>query len=304
MHTLSLVVNSGRSGSTYLEHLLRANYADVAYIAHEDIPAQVSKPRRHNRAYTPEQRLAVDRDLELAEQLDRWEAILQERPIIETGWTASHLCPVLAERFGERFRIALLHRNPIDFAFSRASMGNYHSQTFYDDSHEVSPTDERSIAPDYAEQWGGMNHFEKCLYWWYVVYLEAAEFREKYPSTPSYEITSGDLFKQQGLPELLEFLGLDASCCVKRDVPRNELPRFAKETFPVRDEWRAYVNHPKILAFAESMGHKFDPDKIAARAPKYALPSGVGPRVRHTLGYWRIKSQVVRPIKKLFGRSE
>ena len=51
MNKITLIVNAGRSGSTFLANILNANFASKCYIAHEDIPVQVSKPRLYNRAY-------------------------------------------------------------------------------------------------------------------------------------------------------------------------------------------------------------------------------------------------------------
>lgn len=115
----------------------------------EDIPVQVSKPREYNRAYAVERVESVLADCELVKYVDRWERELENRSVIETGWTAYHLCPVLHHRFGDRFRCIVMHRDPVSFAFSRANMGNYHPHTFYDDSHEVSPYDAHSIAMEY-----------------------------------------------------------------------------------------------------------------------------------------------------------
>src|SRR5690606_41364506 len=60
----------------------------------------------------------------------------------------------------------------LSVALSRANMGNYHPETFYDDAHEVSPFDANSIAPEYSEFWHEMNHVEKCLFWWFICYRE------------------------------------------------------------------------------------------------------------------------------------
>src|SRR5579864_5169966 len=237
MNTLTLVINAGRSGSTFLAHFLKQHYPQERYIAHEDIPVQVSKPRLFNRAYTPARCEKILANQALAQFLDKWKYELESRSVIETGWTAYHLCPILFHIFKERFRYVIMHRDPVSFAYSRANMGNYHDNTFYDDAHEVSPFDTHSIAPQYKGLWVSMNHFEKCMFWWYVVYLEAYEFRTTYPEVPSLEIKAGNLFSFECLTELLKFLDLSEPSCQTCDVPRNEVAKFMRESFPIQDEW-------------------------------------------------------------------
>jgi hypothetical protein len=54
-NTFTLVLNAGRSGSSFLTSVLEANWRLAAHILHEGIPVQVTKPRVHNRAYEPAQ---------------------------------------------------------------------------------------------------------------------------------------------------------------------------------------------------------------------------------------------------------
>lgn len=246
MHKFTLVLNAGRSGSSFLENILKANFAPDCYIAHEDIPVQVSKPRYYNRAYTPNRINELLKDDSLMAYLDKWQSELENRPVIETGWTAYNLCPLLLHVFKDKFQIILMHRDPVSFAFSRANMGNYHINTFYDDAHEVSPYDKYSIAPQKKNIWHKMNHFERCMYWWWVVYQEGLEFIELHSEVPHIQVKSNDIFSFQRLNEILEFMQLDPSKLGEKKVNRNPLAQFMRESFPIKEEWRNYANHPDI----------------------------------------------------------
>jgi hypothetical protein len=293
----TLVVNAGRSGSTHLAHLLQRNYGDECFVMHEDIPVYITKPRLHNRAYSAEQFQSVMNDARLSARLSEWETKLADKPIIETGWTAYHLCPVLSRLFRDRFRVIVLHRDPVSFAFSRANMGNYHPKTFYGPDHEVSPFDNRSIVPEYQSLWSTMNHFEKCMFWWFTVYKEADEFRAKHPDVPCLELSSSRLFSGEQLEEIISFAGLNPEMLMHREAPKNELPVFMRETFPVRDEWRPYRRHTAILEFAESLGYQFDGDAIEALARKYELPDRFISKLRHRTTFWRIRSGIAKRVK-------
>lgn len=299
----TLVINSGRSGSTYLYGILKKNFSPEAYIAHEDIPASISLPRKYNRAYDLNSIHEVLKDRELKQYIDRWQEKLSLHPVIETGWTAYHMAPILHHVFQERFQYIILHRHPVEFAASRAAMGNY--QAFYNTtSHEVSPFDPHNIYPKKQEQWNRMNHFEKCLFWWYVVYLEAFEFRSKYPQVPHLEISSKSLFNQQKLDSLISFLGFNISPEFSTEVRRNPLPRFLHETFPLKDEWRDYKKHPDIIAFAENLGYSFKEEELKNKTSKYKLPQGFLALIRNKTRYWLIKRHIGEAYRKILSHSK
>lgn len=128
-------------------------------------------------------------------------------------------------------------------------MGNYHPRTWYDDCHEVSPHDPNSIAPDYANLWPTMNHAEKCLFWWFVVYKEIDEFLHKARDVPSIDISADALFKGDGSRQLSQFL--ERPLEKKPGHGKNPVQRFMLETFPVSDEHKAFRRHGQINAFAK-----------------------------------------------------
>jgi hypothetical protein len=291
-YKFTLILNAGRSGSTFLFKLLKQNFGDDCYVSHEDIPVQTSMPRVYNRQYKKHEIDALKNNRKLMAYVSKWESELKDRNVIETGWTGYHLAPLLKDIFKDKFQIIILHRDPISFAFSRANMGNYHKNSFYTNHHEVSPYDVNSIIPSYQKKWGNMNHFEKCMFWWYTVYREVFEFKDQFPEVPCLVLKSKSLFDFSMLDSLLKFLELDKNKMLEKDVTRNELAQFMKETFPVNDEWKNYNKHDEILNFAKKIGYTFNADKIAELSEKYKLPKGVLPIIRNKTNYWKVKSNL------------
>jgi hypothetical protein len=298
MNSLVVVANSGRCGSSFLANLLKKQNRDDLYIAHEDIPVQIAKPRVYNRAYEKVRAQDILGDRSLRYFLDRWEAILQERSVIETGWTSYHLLPVLLSHFKDKLKVVLLCREPVGVALSRAGMGNYHPNTFYDDSHEVSPFDQYSIAPGKKELWSSMNHCEKCLYWWYVVYLEVLEFLDRAADVPRMQLRAEDLFSlDPSIAPVLEFIGCRPEVDLEADAIEKANPRsqFARETFPISNEWERLFRHDDIISFAnKAFGYTVDWSGVAMQASQYGLPSGIMPWLRWKSGYWRHKAAIKR----------
>lgn len=99
-NTFYYIANCGRSGSTYLFNFLRSlNCQNTHYIAHEDIPIQITKPRHYNRSYDIYELKKCLNDKRLEDYLSYWEESLENRSIVETGWTSYHLLPVLHHLF-------------------------------------------------------------------------------------------------------------------------------------------------------------------------------------------------------------
>jgi hypothetical protein len=287
----TLVLNAGRSGSTFLYKLLSQNFGDDCYVCHEDIPVQISKPKVYNRQFEKHEIDALKEDAKLMTYIAKWQDELKQRHVIETGWTSYHLAPLLKDIFKEKFQIIILHRDPISFAFSRANMGNYHENTFYTSHHEVSPFDVNSIVPEYQNKWNNMNHFEKCMFWWYTVYKEAFEFKSKNPEVPCLILKSKELFNFSRFDEVLTFLNLNSAKLINKEVSKNELAQFMRETFPLNNEWSNYHVHKEILKFANDLDYVFNENDIVKLSEKYKLPRGLMPLIRYKTKYWKIKSK-------------
>jgi len=299
MNKLTIVANAGRSGSTYLYSLLKNSLAENVYVAHEDIPVQVSKPRVYNRAYSKKRIAEVLGDSLLFDYIKRWKEELINRDVIETGWTCYHLLPVFAEVFGDALQVVVLHRNPWGVALSRANMGNFHPYSWYDDSHEVSPFDRYTIAPEFQEIWGSLNHAEKCLYWWYVVYREVDEFLEKNPTSPSITISSNAIFRGDNLV-LENFISHKISSISSNVNETNPVSNASRETYPIIDEYKSFSNHQIINQYAKDRFNydlrDFDLEKMAE---KYAIPDKPISRIRNKTRYWVYRREIGRSIKSL-----
>jgi hypothetical protein len=299
-HSLVIVANAGRSGSTYLWNLLKANSA-APTILHEDIPVQISRPREFNRAYDASFISRILSDEKLSIYIRRWERLLDTGDVIETGWTCYHLLPVFYHVFGDRLKLVILHRDPWSVALSRANMGNYHVYTWYDDRHEVSPHDRGNIATEYRNLWHKMNHAEKCLFWWYVVYKEIDEFLERNRSVTQLTISACALFRGEVMPALSDFLS--TPLIVTPTIETNFVSKFMLETFPIVDEYTKFSRHEQINSYASMrFEYSFDPAAIETNAKKYALPPGLMPHLRNSTNYWSHKRRAGILLRSLIGR--
>ena len=300
INNLIIVANAGRSGSTFLYHLLKDNLGDSVCLYHEDIPVQVTKPREFNQAFDDYRISEILADKELGDYLKRWKSELLKRDVIETGWTSYHLLPILRHLFADQLKVIVLYRDPWSVAMSRASMGNYHRRTWYDHAHEVSPTDPYAIAPDYPIAWDSMNHAEKCLYWWYVVYQEIDTFLQRGPSIFHAEISSEALFNGSALLKIEA--ALSSSTKLKMPINKagqNEIHSFMRETFPLGNEHKYFARHSLINSYAESrFGFVYDESRIEDNAEKYRLPNNLPSKLRYQTRFWTARRSLGQLLRR------
>jgi hypothetical protein len=299
MNKFTLIVNAGRSGSSYVYNILKKNYGDSCFVFHESLLTCVTKPKEFNRAYTPAQIEKALLEPELKARLEYFSNLLKERPVIECGWTFSHLCPVLLHYFKDQFQVVVMYRNPIHFAASRATMGNYHSDSFYKDkSHEIAPSDAYTLYPNYTPAWAGMNPFEKSLFWWLESVSESIEFAQKHPEVPKMITTSETMFNNTTLiKQLIAFIGLPIIETLNIDQNKNPLHPWTYESFPLKQDWEKWDKHTQVIAFAKSIGYTFDKDEIARQMIKYQVPNQFLPKVRSFCNYWKVKNKIKNILK-------
>jgi hypothetical protein len=233
--------------------------------------------------------------------VDVWSDQLNTQHVVETGWTAALLAPVLHRVFGDRFRVVVLHRHPVLFAASRAVMGNY-SDAYSSDSHEQSPFDPVSLHPEYRDRWAAMSPFERCLFWWLEYTDMALEFIHRHVEVPSLLVSADDLFRNaEKRQEVLHFMGLDSSRAIATPPRTNDIQRsrFTVETYPLGDEWRRYVRHPVIVHCAEMLGYDFDEEYLQKALLRYCLPQSLTSRLRYHIGFHKKKQRIKRLSQKL-----
>lgn len=181
-------------------------------------------------------------------------------------------------------------------------MGNYHKRTWYDDAHEVSPFDRKTIAPGFGSCWKSINHVEKCFFWWYVCYREIIEYTEIFPETLKL-LLSFDAFLNDKLKcdEMLNFLNIESQEFSNLKVHgRNSRHRFMRETFPIHSEWKSLLNHEEISDFAEkNFSCTITYEELQEIARRYYLPNGLMPLLRYKTRFWEHRRRVGHRIKSL-----
>lgn len=264
--TVVAFLNSGRCGTQWLAHGLRALY-DGLDVEHEPI-GPLYKPRRYFRRYDdPEAILEVP---EVARHIAWIEQT--SRRYVETGWPLFPALPLLAARLGSRLRIVHLTRHPVPSALSHLAHKSY-ADSPRDDAYTrlatLGPKDPNVFGSSYADCWEWLTPYERCLFWWTEVHMYAIELAGRVDGVQMLRLKSEDLLSgnRAALQELLAFMGLpwrDGWSIHARHV----IDRWHHHTDEYVDPLEIH-RHPSTVAIGEELGYDMAGLNLGALEERY-----------------------------------
>jgi hypothetical protein len=301
MHQICVCFSTGRTGTTYLAHTLKATYPFDADVFHEHVEEFQSKPRKYLWGLDEGDLAVMRADPLIAAHLTEIKERAELRPYVDVGHTATPLVPLLLAMFPGRVRMLHLIRDPLESAASMAVRGMYHPR---DDGREgpgynvpPNPRDTQCIHPEYASRWDAMTPFEKNLWRWGEYHLFALTVHARYPEVPYLRLFSRDLFADQScLEAIARFYGLPARQLILQPNSRNETHPNLTSAISIGDEWRRYVEYPYILELATQLGVSVQLDRLEERMKKYAAPTAweiakYRWKMRLSRQWWNLKLQ-------------
>lgn len=301
--TYPIVMNLGvgRSGTTFIHNQLKVLLDGQVHVLHEDINARTARVRKYFRCLEPERILAALVEPSVCQWLERIRALAEEKPVLITGGTTSHLAPVMHHLFGDQLRTIHVFRHPVNVA-AAMYVGSWSTDWNNTRSFEADPTgwvltpDDthvryRSLAP----RWPDLGPFARIAYNWLERTAAAIEFSRLHPDVKHADLKAEtDIFKSEnyireiaGLLELQQ-PGLESP----RPASRNAGWTRSLEERPLGEAWQEIFDVPEVLELGAHLGYGFEPVDIEANTRKYQLPAGVGPWLRHRLGYWQARRHV------------
>ena len=290
-YPITLTISPGHSGTKFLYSTFMKNCSEKGTLSHELLKSHITKPAIFFRCYQKSRQIEMMNHPEIRALLTMWRASAKFGPVVDFGWTMSSLVPAFYNEFGDQLRVLVIHRHPILFAAS-ACVGGAYSE-YKSESHTLSPMYSGARYKEFKDRWKTMTPFEKCLYRWLEVTAYGFEVKEIYPNLNHLIVKSDDIFSSdKTLEEIAQFLGLKLVQKIERSNDANPASIFSIEQRPIKDEWRNYKSHPKIIQLGEKLGYDLEKRCVEKIIRKYQLPSGILPFLRHKSGYWRLKSSI------------
>jgi hypothetical protein len=294
-HPLSLVISTGRSGTTYLENVFRAALpAQAAGILRESLRPGRAKPAIYHRRFDTSP-LA---DPAIARHVEGWDALLDSQPVVDFGWTSCCLAPAFALRRPTQLRVLLLLAHPVSVAASFANRGHYTVNA--NPAWALTPSHLNVRYPHYASRWECMSPYEKGLFRWLEITAFGLEFAERFPHIPILRLRREQVFDNADhLYEIADLMGFGKPH-FRLDLPRNETMREHVERRPVGMEWERVYDMPEVVELASSLGFDMDRQAVAETARKYQLHGPLA-ALRHVTGYWQVRERVAK-LRARFGK--
>ncbi|HEV2757553.1 MAG TPA: hypothetical protein VG318_17450 [Actinomycetota bacterium] len=250
-HHVTLFLSTGRCGTQWLAHNLSEFYQGKVWVTHEPIGPHY-RPRELLRA--PEATPAP----EVTAHLDEVAQALEGRDYVETGWPLFAAIPLFVRRFPGRVRVVHLTRHPVRAALSHMVHQCYAGSPRADDYTRLAalgPEDPGVLQRAYAERWGALTPFEKCLYWCTEVHLYAREIEGAVPvlRLRAEDVLAGD---EVALRRLCDFAGLPYEPQLT-ERSRRRVDAWHHRTRLDLD-WRRVFEHPAALEVVEWLGYGFE----------------------------------------------
>ncbi|NMH65422.1 hypothetical protein [Shewanella salipaludis] len=245
--TATFVLSPGRCGTQWLARHLQASNPEGA-VTHE--PLHLAYAPMTN---SPSKPLAHHRELLLAHLAQIEGQLQQGGHYMECGFPCWRHLDWFRQELGGDVKLIYIHRNPIDNARSLLKLNVFvppilphlqEKQFFHPEAPEAQ-------LPHYAGRWPDLTPFEKCLYYWAEVNLQAARYRQDWPEQHWLTVPYDSLFTPATVARIADFSGLAFG--LERDTFQ-PVDRFNGEpqgqVVP-----HAIGQHPEILALARQLGY-------------------------------------------------
>ena len=251
MKYATFILSTGRCGTQWLAKNLGSCYPDHAIVAHE--PLYIN--------YMPRRLLGLGDPLDagtsglIRQHSANIRRVLETRDYIECGWPCYGAVPYFADQFYGHCRVIHLTRHPVLTASSMVTHRFYGKRPVDDGFSEkvlLTPFDKGMKFPEYREKWSSMSNFEKCLYLWAEIHGYALELEKKLDA-PWLRLKFEDLFSENGINQLLDFLGLPHRPALYEDAGHV----YDAHSHRADHEWDigTIKNHPEILTIAQQLGY-------------------------------------------------
>lgn len=251
MNTATFIISTGRCGTQWIADTLEEFYSDQMVVEHE--PLHLLYEPRMTLSRKPGDPLPSV----VEAHFERIERVLETHDYLECGHPLWSSAPILAKRFEGRVRFVHLVRHPVPLSFSWLTHAAFREPLLPHIPVKIllSPFDVGTRLSGYQNIWAELSPFEKCLYYWTELNLFAREFCAG-AGFPSQLLRYEDLFKRDGLPELLRFLNLPDREAM--EPSKREVKDRYRSCLLDLDDWQVIQRHQSTLELALRLGYSME----------------------------------------------
>jgi hypothetical protein len=244
----TFVLSPGRCGTQWLSQQFQS--VERARVTHE--PLHFDYEPLHN---SPAQPLKKNSDRLITHLNTIHDQIKKGIPYLECGFPCWRHLSWFQRELGDETKVIYIHRDPVANATSLLKLNAFvppllphlaEKQLFH-------PSAPNALLPEYVDYWPQLSPFEKCLYYWAEVNLQAELYQELFAPTHWLTIPYSDLFCESTLRKIAEFTNLPF------EFQAHMLDRV--DRYNGQPQSHVYANqifkHPKILAVASRLNYAY-----------------------------------------------
>ena len=203
--SITFVLTPGRCGTQWLAEKL-GNTHNRNWVCHEPLHFAYDPIRN-----SPAQPLNQNRERLLIHLEAIRQHVRRGGHYMECGFPCWRHLDWFRQEFGDAVKVLYIHRDPIDNARSLLKLNALvppilphlpEKQLFH-------PGTEGALLPDYGRRWTQLSPFEKCLYYWAEVNLQAAQYQKVFARRNWLTIGFAGLFEEAALTQIAAFAGLE-----------------------------------------------------------------------------------------------
>ncbi|WP_281560781.1 hypothetical protein [Thalassomonas sp. RHCl1] len=254
------IISTGRCGTQWLTRhlprLLTAQQADNYQIKHEPLGNQYAPidnspefPLNSNQTTIEQHRDEIRNTLS------------RGKNYIETGFPCWRHIAWLAQELEHPVKVIHLTRHPIFTAISWLKLNAFVPPILphLPEKELFTPFAPGARLPHYQQSWQHLSPFEKCLYFWAEVQLQALAFQQDWQELHWQHLSYESLFSGQSLNKLITFLditatggqqtGIDASAIEEKTDKYGDMVQTDFEPQEI-------FQHPEIIKLAKHLGYQ------------------------------------------------
>ncbi|WP_428243287.1 sulfotransferase domain-containing protein [Gynuella sp.] len=245
------VLSTGRCGTQWLYNTLRNILESNFWITHEPIHLQYAPC--HNSPANP-----LNQNKEVLEK--HLNAIRNHTHntghYIECGFPSWRHLDWLYQQLATDVKIIYLHRDPTDTAISWLKQNAFVPPILphIPEKELFHPACDGAKLSQYTFLWSNMSPFEKNLYYWAEVQLQAKEYNQQWPQENWLTIRFDELFNHCTINKILSFLLSDTMVQNIDYAAVDSFSGIPQSAFNRRLIYR----HPDILAIARDLSYSYD----------------------------------------------
>ncbi|WP_146027139.1 hypothetical protein [Bowmanella denitrificans] len=242
------VLSTGRCGTQWLYHFLNTRLPDCWEVTHEPINFDYAPINN-----SPSQPLNKNPQILLNHLAYIQDKVWSHRYYVECGFPCWRHLGWFYEELNCPVKIIYLHRDPVQVsrswlkqnAFVPPILPHLSTKELF---HPAAPA---AQLPHYQNAWCKLTPFEKGLYYWAEVQLQATRYKSEWPTGNWFELPFQQLTDRSVLQDLMGFLNNDVEIKSIDVTPRDKFQGIEQDAV---DESLIH-RHPDILREATRLGY-------------------------------------------------